>query len=490
MVDVNDAFLRVLGFSREEVIGRTSVELGLLLKPGERQRLVQNITEQGAVRDFATTIRCRDGSVRHVVLSSEIIRVGDDECLLTTLLDVTERRLAEQALLESRDQLASVIDGTRAGIWDWNVQTGETGFNERWAEIVGYTLDELQPISIRTWVDLCHPDDLARSNDLLGRHFAGVLDYYDFECRMRHKDGHWVWVHDRGRVVQRDAEGRPWRMTGTHTDISRRKAEEARRLELDRQLLRAQKTESLSRMAGAIAHHFNNKLTTIIGHLEMVRQDTADGTGPIEGVDVALGAAREAAAISRMLLEYLGQGRVRREAVDLSELCLAAVVRSRGATPATIRLVTSGVGEGPVVQVDRAQMLEVLTSLIENSCEAIGEDGGEISLSTGVRDLDAPLEPYVFPNGWRPMGASAFIAVEDTGSGIDMASMNRLFDPFYSTKFIGRGLGLPVALGHLRPYGGAIAVSSQPGRGSTFCVLLPIEADAAPADTPLADVSP
>lgn len=126
----------------------------------------------------------------------------------------------QRALEHERNNLAAVIKGTNIGTWQWNVQTGETIFNERWAAIVGYTLAELSPITITTWLRLAHPDDLQHSGELLVKHFNGELDYYDCKCRMKHKDGHWVWVHDRGQVFTRTEKGDPEWMFGTHADIT------------------------------------------------------------------------------------------------------------------------------------------------------------------------------------------------------------------------------------------------------------------------------
>lgn len=142
--------------------------------------------------------------------------------------DITERKHAEESSNDAYRRLESIIEGTRAGTWEWNVQTGETVFNDIWASIIGYTLDELSPISIKTWSRFAHPDDLKASGELLARHFAGVLPYYDFECQMRHKDGRWIWVHDRGKVVTWTADGKPLRMFGTHQDITERKMSEER----------------------------------------------------------------------------------------------------------------------------------------------------------------------------------------------------------------------------------------------------------------------
>lgn len=137
---------------------------------------------------------------------------------------------------EQRQALNHILWGTAAGTWEWNVQTGETRFNERWAEMVGYRLAELQPTTIDTWMTFCHPDDLARSNAALQDHFEGRLDSYSVEARMRHRDGHWVWVHDRGRIVERDEAGAPLWMAGTHTDITSRKEAEGEAFEVTEQL--------------------------------------------------------------------------------------------------------------------------------------------------------------------------------------------------------------------------------------------------------------
>jgi PAS domain S-box-containing protein len=143
---------------------------------------------------------------------------------IATLRTREARVRAEETLREERRRLSDIIEADDAGTWEWNVQTGEAIFNRRWAEIVGYTLEELSPTSIETWKMLAHPDDLATSNSMLAKHFGGELDYYDVEARMRHKDGSWVWVRDRGKVITWTSEGLPQWMRGTHHDITERRA--------------------------------------------------------------------------------------------------------------------------------------------------------------------------------------------------------------------------------------------------------------------------
>ncbi|MBN2341222.1 MAG: response regulator [Deltaproteobacteria bacterium] len=132
----------------------------------------------------------------------------------------------EEQLRRENWRLKAIIEGNNVGTWEWNVQTGETVFNQRWAEIIGYTLEELAPMSIEIWTKFAHAEDLQKSEELLQAHFSGKNPYYDIECRMKHKRGHWIWVHDRGKVVEWDDAGRPLYMLGTHSEITRRKENE------------------------------------------------------------------------------------------------------------------------------------------------------------------------------------------------------------------------------------------------------------------------
>ncbi len=154
-----------------------------------------------------------------------------------------------------------VVEGTQAAYWDWNVKTGELIINDKWASIVGYSLDELQPITINTWISLCHPDDLPRSTQLLEEHFARKSTFYEIELRMRHKLGHWVWLLDRGKVFERDTAGNALRMVGSHQDISIRK-------HADEALAHSRKFE---RLVTSLANHFIN---LPFDHIDEVISDT------------------------------------------------------------------------------------------------------------------------------------------------------------------------------------------------------------------------
>jgi two-component system cell cycle sensor histidine kinase/response regulator CckA len=142
------------------------------------------------------------------------------------VIDITERKAVEEALAAEKQRLDDIIRATNVGTWESNVQTGESIFNERWAEIIGYALEEISPVSIDTWQKFAHPDDFKMSDELLKRHFNGELDYYECKVRMRHKNGDWIWVFVQGKIVTWTEDGRPLIMAGTHQDITERKRAE------------------------------------------------------------------------------------------------------------------------------------------------------------------------------------------------------------------------------------------------------------------------
>jgi diguanylate cyclase (GGDEF)-like protein/PAS domain S-box-containing protein len=151
---------------------------------------------------------------------------------VVTFVDITVRRTTEELLATERRRLSDILEGTHVGIWEWNVQTGKIVLNERWAEIIGYSLLELEPITIDTWIQYSHPEDLIISNELLEKHFKHELPYYECEVRMRHKNGNWIWVLDRGKVATWTEDGKPLLMSGTHQDITARKETEAKILHM------------------------------------------------------------------------------------------------------------------------------------------------------------------------------------------------------------------------------------------------------------------
>jgi PAS domain S-box-containing protein len=227
IVWVNQPFEQLTGYRLDEVIGRKPGDI--LQGPDsdpQQISIMQQAVSQGLSFKVDIINYSKAGEPYWVRIHSDPVldEQGQLQGFIAIESDITAER-QQLALIEQNEQrLTAVLDATQIATWEWNIQTGETTFNERWANIIGYTLAELQPVSINTWVQLSHPEDLVMSEAALQQHFAGNTSHYDLYCRMRHKDGHWVWVHDRGQVKTWTAGGQPLLMYGTHADVSAQKA--------------------------------------------------------------------------------------------------------------------------------------------------------------------------------------------------------------------------------------------------------------------------
>lgn len=231
-IDVNDAFIEKFGYSKEEVIGKSSSKLGIILDEHKWGDVRTQLSLTGHIHNIEFNLRKKDGGSLVGLFSGETITSQGESYFLTVMNDITPQVELQRKLEIEHERLSHIIEGTHLGTWEWNIRTGETIFNKRWAEIIGYELSELTPTTIETWNAFCHPDDLAESDRLLQDHYDGRSEYYECEARMRHKNGSWIWVHDRGKVIEWDASHHPMKMYGTHTDITERKCLEQRVKEL------------------------------------------------------------------------------------------------------------------------------------------------------------------------------------------------------------------------------------------------------------------
>jgi two-component system cell cycle sensor histidine kinase/response regulator CckA len=265
------------------------------------------------------------------------------------------------------------------------------------------------------------------------------------------------------------------RASGTNTDLTERKRAEAERIRLEQQLRQAQKAESMGRMAGAIAHHFNNMLGAVIGNLELALDDLPPEPGLRERITQAMTASRRAAEISRFMLTYVGQTLGKKEPMDLGAACKEALSFLRGSIPERVNIRLELPPWGPIILADTVHIKQILTDLISNAVEAIGEGKGEIAFVIKAVAATEIGALKFFPPDWEPKAADyACLSISDNGCGMDAGAQDKIFDPFFTTKFTGRGLGLAVVLGLVRAHDGAITVESSPGRGAVFRVLFPL----------------
>lgn len=240
LLAVSNLWLDTLGYARDEVIGQLSINFLTDASRASAQASLPRFLAAGRCDDVAYQLRCKNGEVIDVLLSGVMERDAAGQPLrsMTVMQNVTERLRAERALSEERLRLASIIEGTGAGTWEWNVRTGEVKVNDRWAAIIGWSLADLGALDNQFRADIAHPDELPRTRQLLRDHFAGRSDNYVAEIRLRRRDGSWVWVEDRGRLMSRTPDGRPEWVLGIHVDITERKRQEAALLKSEQLLNR------------------------------------------------------------------------------------------------------------------------------------------------------------------------------------------------------------------------------------------------------------
>ncbi|AQZ52363.1 PAS domain-containing protein [Martelella mediterranea] len=239
LLSVSDRWLEVMGYCREDVLGRPLADF----MPGSsarrfRTELLPALASEGYYEDVEAQMTTRSGAVIEVLLSAVIERGASGEVLrsIGIVENVTYRRQIEMALRAERRRLGQIIEGTGAGTWEWNVITGENRVNDEWAAMLGYTLKELAPVTIDAFRDRIHPDDRPLLDARIDAHFNGETNDFEAELRIRHKDGQWIWIATRGRVLARRSDGRPEWMFGIHVDITVQKRREEE-LRLSKELL-------------------------------------------------------------------------------------------------------------------------------------------------------------------------------------------------------------------------------------------------------------
>ncbi len=376
-----------------------------------------------------------------------------------------------RALRENEERLQLVFEGSQDGFWDWDVPTGRIMRSPHWSSMLGYAPDEIAPTGA-AFQDLVHPDDLAliTANE---KSIREGQDHFAAEFRLRAKSGEWMWILDRSKVVRRDpATGAALRITGAHTDITARKLAEAEADKLQQKMLEAQKLESLGVLAGGIAHDFNNLLTVILGNSSLAQLELGDAPVNRARLDRVVTSANRAAELCHQLLAYAGKGTYHLERLNLNALITETAQLLELSISKQARLEFALAPTLPKIEADAAQIRQVIMNLVINASEAVAGRPGTIRLATSVVNLPRP--GLTAPVAELRAGDYVCVEIADSGCGMTPDVLARIFDPFYSTKFTGRGLGLAAVLGIVRTHHGALRVQSTPGEGSLFQVYLPV----------------
>jgi len=449
----------IFGISRENFTGNLADIMARVIHPDDKALVAaanRAVAENGLPEATEYRVLLPDGGVRWVHgEASELLKdeEGRPSLLKGYAQDITGRKKAEERLRESAGRLELAVSSAGMGLWQWDIKSDRRAFDAKVCELLGIDKEKFTGRPEEFFAAV-HPDDAAALKAAL-KHTVETDTLYHPEYRVVWADGSVHYISSRGRL-RRDEKGAPWQLDGLLWDITERKTAEAA-------MQSAQRLESLGSLAGGIAHDFNNLLTGISANLSLLRDKVrAEGELP-ELVSEAETACRAAKNLARQLLTFSSGGEPLRKPLDLGKLVRESVefsLRGSGA-----RAEFSG-GEGIFSLADRDQIFQAAQNLAMNAAQAMGGTG-VVKVDTSALDLPNAAVPGLVA------GRYAAVTVRDSGPGIPPQIMSRLFEPYFSTKGTGRGLGLAVCRSVAVRHGGQITAAAGP-EGTVFTLYLPL----------------
>jgi PAS domain S-box-containing protein len=391
-----------------------------------------------------------------------------------TLKNSVEKRTAElkhteESLRRNEEKFRKHVENSTDVIFTLNSEGIFKFVSPAWERHFGHPVSEVVGRSITPFA---HPDDIPHVVEYLQRVLGSGKAETSPPCRVKCVDGFWRLFEANGSTFV--DPGGELLFIGVGHDISERKKNEEERLNLERQLLHSQKLESLGILSGGIAHDFNNLLQALLGNLDLALMRLPQDSPAGKNINQAIKAGCHAAQLTSMMLAYSGKGVFVIKPLNLTELVEENASMLEAAMPKSITLEQLLDHELPIIRADAGQLQQVVMNLITNAAEAIGNQGGKIRLSTGVREFDQETLNSSRLEEKLPAGRYVWVKVCDSGCGMDESTLQKLFDPFFTTKFTGRGLGMSAVLGIIRAHKGAFLVESRLELGTIIEILFPI----------------
>ncbi len=473
--DVNAAFESIVGMLKGEMAGKSILDF---THPDDRE-LTENLIEElrsGARHSARLEKRYvhKDGRLVWGDLAATAILnlEGETESLLGLVVDITDRKATEQALRESEATARALLNAPTDVILLLDKFGTILDLNDPSAKMLRASREEL--IGGNLWELSPEESEHLRRKNVEQAFLAGRPVFYEDRVEK-------TWFETMIHPI-RDENGEVVRVAMIGRDITERKAAEEERLKLETRFLEAQKMESLSLLAGGIAHDFNNLLAGIVGNAGLALMDLSPIHPARDSVEQIETAAERATNLTRQMLAYSGKGKF-----VIEEFTLSTVIQDMN------RLIQSAVSRKanlkyhldpslPETKGDLTQIRQVIMNLVMNASEALPGGSGNIDISTGSYYCDATALGKMTVGEQCKPGRYVYMRVTDTGEGMDPETQAKIFDPFFSTRFTGRGLGLAATLGILKGHHSAIDVQSTPGKGTTFVIYFPVAEAAAGAE--------
>ncbi len=463
---VNDAFAGMFGYSEEEMIGKeiSSIYLENQL-PVLKNALAE--TMKGHWKGELIGKR-KDGKQFPIAVSSS--RVVDDDgnvvAHMTVQRDITERKQAEKALRESEWRYRDLFESANDLIQSVDDSGKFVYVNRQWRKVLGYSEEEIRKL---TFIDILHPNHVSHCMEIFQRVCRGeAVD--SVETVFMSKDGSEIFVEGKINLHLEDGEFIATR--GIFRDITERKQAEEEKERLEIQLRQAQKMEAIGTLSGGIAHDFNNILAAMLGYADMAQREVPENNRVHSDLEAVLKAGDRAKDLVKQILAFSRQTEHESQPIQIHPVVKEVLKLLRASLPATIEIQEDINPNCGAVMGDPTQIHQILMNLCANAHYAMRETGGVLKVRLDAVDVDAK---QVRANPNLSKGPYVVLTVSDTGHGMDSVTLERMFEPFYTTKPVGEGTGMGLSTTHgiVRSYNGAIVVTSELGKGSTFKVYLP-----------------
>ncbi len=465
IIEANQSALKLCGYSKDELIG---MNIGELFSVTEKERIPLrfDLLRAGQTVLAERLLTRKDRTTVAIQMNSSILPDGTFHSFMR---DISERKKMEDALRLSEEKFSRAFKLSPDAI---NINSLDDGvyleINQGFTNITGWTEEEvigkssLSP-ELNIWY---HKKDRDALIELLRR--DGEVSGFIAKFQTRH--GRIIYGMMSARVI--DLNGELCLLNITR-DITEQIEAQNKQRKLEEQMLQAQKLESLGVLAGGIAHDFNNILMAVIGHCELAQRRIANESPARPNLEQIKSAAAKAADLANQMLAYSGKGKFIVEPLNLNVLIIE-MKQILGVSISKKAAISFDLFEAlPTIEADATQMRQIIMNLVINASEALGQKNGVISITTGTQFCNKNYLSETWLDEDLPAGHYVFMEIADNGCGIPKNDISRIFEPFYSTKFSGRGLGMAAVLGIVRGHNGAIKVYSEPQMGSTFKVLFP-----------------
>ncbi|NTU94127.1 MAG: PAS domain S-box protein, partial [Chlorobiaceae bacterium] len=468
IVDANPAAVGFYGWNRDRIMSMNINEINTLTDREIKDEMRR--AHQLHCNCFYFRHRIADGSIRDVEVVSGPIFIQGKSLLYSIVNDVTEKKRAQEQLVENNRRMHYILSEANAGLWEMGMESGETVWSEEVWRLFGIRAHSCEP-SYENWLKTIVPEE----RDLIRRTAEDALEKgaeFNATWRTRDADGSMRWLMSRGTPFK-DSDGQVLRYVGIIIDITDRKIEEEEKLRLETQLRKAQRLETIGTLAGGIAHDFNNILTPILGYAEIGLLSPAGKTGNQNYFNEIMLAADRAKNLISQILAFSKAQETTFTVINVQSVIDEALRLLRPSIPSTVTIKQEIDRTCGNILADPSQIHQIIVNLCTNAFQALDRETGSISIKLEEVAADTKLLQSISgPHAERYVR----LTISDTGCGIDDPVMERIFEPFFTTKSInqGTGLGLSVVHGIIAAHNGTITVSSHPGHGATFSVYLPV----------------